>query len=492
MLWQLATNNIRRNWMQNLLGIIGVAVAAAVMTASISLGAGYPERAWVEHRTFIGADIIIYPGQLGVAYEDVGSRDTGWQWSLREDRQLNDLFFFHPRIYREGYIHPPGQMTHFDTALLPDPLAADRHHAEIVTVEPLLKIPARVMISDEGHVGTYPAPLRARNVELDHEVWDVEPYVSRGRWFEPEEEGEFVVLMQANRGINPPEQGTRPQYRPPSVDDRLVFEVPHLRGYVDGYPVWDWENTLELEMTVVGLFSFPTDMVPLVDERGAFVTDSEGRTILIQNYIDTEDVFIPEETWHRIWDRVAPAGVAPAAYQLNVTLGNMYRAREVASQLQGELPGTTVLTVPEQATISRRDRGQTAVPADVSVMLVVAMFMVAGLLLVANMYVLIMQRRKEMAVLKAVGMASGHVLGLIMIETILISVIGATLGFLAVRTVVTGVLLISEVTMAEIGMLTLRAGATVVGVSVLIASIFGLLPAYLAMKQTTMEVLRDA
>ncbi len=117
--------------------------------------------------------------------------------------------------------------------------------------------------------------------------------------------------------------------------------------------------------------------------------------------------------------------------------------------------------------------------------------LIAGLLLVANMYILVMQRRKDMAVLKAVGMSPGQVMGLIVLETAIIALIGALLGFGAVRLCVTGVLLISDVGVGEIGLLTVRTGVQVIGVSLLLALVFGSLPAYQAVRQTTMEVLRD-
>ena len=495
MLWQLAVRNVRRNWTKNLLGMIGVAIAAGVMTASLSLGGGYPEVSWREYRTLMGADIVIYPGRLGVGAEDAQvAGDTPWEWGLRGDYGLSDLLIFQPRIYEEGLISPAGETLFFE--------AGDDHlgdlPAGVAAVQPLLKLPARMVIPGiGGQQVRYPAPLRARDPGLD-EARDMSTYLDRGRWLEPGDEGSMVALAQGNRGAFPPEEGTRPGYPAPQVGDIRTLEVPALVGYDgDGYPLWNWDNVTEFDLQVVGLFSFPTGARPLRDpDTGGYVLETgpgggTGTLIMVQHHVETEDLFIPAGTWQKIWETIAPPGEVPRTYQLNVVLDDMFRAKEIAAGLQQKMPGATVRTVPEQVIIGRHQRGQSAVPADVSTLLVVAIFLVAGLLLVGDMYVLVMQRRKEMAILKAVGMASHQVMGLILIEAVLMSMIGATLGFFAVRLMVTGVYALSAVSVAEVGVMTLRTGFMVVGASVLVAGLFGLLPAYLALKQTTMEVLRD-
>ncbi len=302
-----------------------------------------------------------------------------------------------------------------------------------------------------------------------------------------------MALMQGPRGSGVPAEGTRPQYPVPGLHDSVTVQVPSLAGYADGHPVWNWDDARSIKLQVIGLFSFRVGEKPYIDEEtGSYVRDSEGKMEMVPKYLETEDIFIPEETWWAIWEEIAPEGTSPRAYQFNVVLHDMARAEQVAEDLAGGLPGSTVRSVPEQVMIGQRARGQAGVPADMSTVLLIAMFLVAGLLLVANMYVLIMQRRKEMAILKAVGMSGIQVMGLILVEVLFIGLAGALLGFTAVRLVVTGVLLVSEVTAAEIGLLTLQTGALVVGSSTLMAALFGVLPAYLAMKQTTMEVLRDA
>jgi len=493
MLWQLAVNNVRRNWSQSLLGIVGVAIAAGVLTASLSLGTGYPEGSYLEHRVFTGADVLLYPGHLGVGYEDAVVDDgSEWEWSLRRDRIFSDLRIFQPDLYEEGYIHPPDERTYFEADSLPEPLDEDRLQSEVVAVDPLLKIPANILVDGEEGEQRHQAPLRARNVAVDQKQWDVSQFVYRGRWLSKEDEGEFVALMQGPRGTASPTEGVRPTYEAPSTEDIITVEVPSLLGYSDGFPVYDWSEVKEVELEVVGLFSLPIGERPLMDEEtGGYVYDSEGRQVMTTDYLETDDIFIPSTTWEEIWDKVSPEGIAPRAYQVNLVLEDMFAAESLSESLGEEMPGTTVRTIPTQVTIGRQSRGQAAIPADVSTMLVVAMFLVAGLLLVANMYVLIMQRRKEMAVLKAIGMSGPQVMGLILIEVLFIAIIGALLGFVSVRLLVTGVLLFSEVDALQIGLLTLQTGALVVTLSTAVAVVFGVLPAYLAMKQTTMEVLRD-
>ncbi len=490
MLWHLAKRNISRNWSKYLLGILGVAVAAAVMTASLSLQTGYPENIAQPYRVFMGADLVIHPGTVGVDYNRESAEGESWEWSLRRDQELSDLWVFQPALYREGYIHPQNERASFVSDDLPSVLQTRYRPAQVVDMNPLLKMPVQVQVDGELH----PAGLRGRDVSLDKQQkdrWEISDYLEDGRWLQPQDRQSMVAMAYGYEPETPVFEGSRPSYGVLPVGREVTLRVPRLIEYNEGFPVWDWEQYHTFEVDVVGNFSFTTE----VEREDAVVAgelpEHAGALIITKRYLETDDLFIPQSTWKRIFGEIAPEGVSPRAYQVNVVLEDMFHAREVSETLGAELPGTTIRAVPDLARLGRQSRGQSVIPADVSNLVVGASFLIAGLLLVANMYLLVMQRRKDMAILKVVGMSPGQVMRLIVLESTLVSFIGGVIGFGLTRLAVTGVLSLSEVDAAEVGMLTLRTGGIVIGSSVFIALIFGLLPAYQAVRQTTMQVLRD-
>ena len=498
MLWQLAKRNVSRNWTKSVLGILGIAIAAAVMTASFSLQTGYPEGARRAYRGYIGGDVVIYPGTVGMEYhralDDDGEKV--WQWTIRRDQGLNDLSIFHPNIYDEGYVSPPDERTYFQPGELPQPLQSEHLPEQVESVQSLYKMPVQLVAGHEdGGQEVHPISLRARDVEMDHQQWErwsMADYVHQGRWFEPDDDGSLVAMAYGVRPQYPDFEGSRPQFSVPPVCEQVTIRVPRLLGYRDGFPVWDWDDPKIMNLAIVGHFAFATESRPvrqLVLEDGQ--VEQLDEPAMVQHYVETEDLFVPQSTWHKIFDKVAPSGLAPRVYQLNLVLSDMFYAKDVSEQIGQQMNDATVRTVPEQVVMGRDDRGQSVVPADVSTMVIAGSLAIAGLLLVANMYILVMQRRKDMAILKAIGMSPAGVMKLILLETMLIALIGATLGFGLVRLGITGALLLSEVTAAEIGILTLRTGVMVIGSSIILALVFGLLPAYQAVRQTTMEVLRD-
>ncbi len=490
MIWHLAKRNISRNWAQCLLGIIGVAVAAAVMTASLSLQSGYPEDAAQPYRVFMGADLVVYPGTVGVDYERLPRDRESWQWSLRKDKDLSDLWVFNPDLYREGYLHPPGDPVSFDADELPAELQPTKRPPQVKQVNPLLRMPVQLLLEGETHS----AGLRGRDTDVDMQQWsrwNLDEYLKRGRWLEPRDEGELVAMAYGRKPGTPVIEGVRPSYGVLGVDDEVTIRVPRLVKYSDDIPIWDWQQTKEFDLIIVGTFALPTDVHREDAARAGEFPEHSGELIITQHYLETDDIFIPAETWRQIFDEIAPSDTRLRSYQMNVILQDIFTARNVSEQLAAEMPDSTVRTVPDMAMLGRAGRGQSVIPADVSTMVVLGSFFIAGMLLVANMYLMVMQRRKDMAVLKAVGMSPGQVMRLILLETTMFSALGGLIGFSLTRLAVTGVLSLSEVSSAEIALLTARTGGIVVGSSVLLALIFGLLPAYQAVRQTTMEVLRE-
>jgi ABC-type antimicrobial peptide transport system permease subunit len=87
-------------------------------------------------------------------------------------------------------------------------------------------------------------------------------------------------------------------------------------------------------------------------------------------------------------------------------------------------------------------------------------------------------------------MSSRELILLVLLETLAVGIVGGLLGFVPVRLLVSGMLYLSDATLLEALRLTLSAAGTVLGLTVGCSLLFGLFPAWMAARSTTMEVLR--
>jgi len=111
---------------------------------------------------------------------------------------------------------------------------------------------------------------------------------------------------------------------------------------------------------------------------------------------------------------------------------------------------------------------------------------------VANMYILVTQRRREIGVLKALGAASRDILALFLTETLGYSLAGSLLGFLTVRLITLASIFASSASLVEGALLTLQTAGAVVGLTVGISLVFGFLPAWEAARTPSASLLGDA
>lgn len=502
---RLAWTNTKRNWIRSLLVIAGMAAAAFIMTASQSLTEGHMSWAFGMYRAFMGGDLVIYPLEMVVDRPVEESPEATWVWESWDRPWVNSLASFHPSIAREGFIRPAGSpVSHFELDDLPQVL---RDHPEVAEVEPYLVQPA-LLTDGAGH--SHWAPLRGLRVDSGRaRGW--EDLITLGRFFSEEEEAEsrMVALVNAARPAYHPTELER-SYAVPPLFEFIEVEVPRLVGWQDGFPVHDFGDTQTFRLRVVGYFALETHQDSILDGDGTPVRGAVDQVVYFPHFWNTPEIVIPEQAWHQIFEETS-SGQSPRTYQIGVTVEDTLRARVVAEEIARELPGTTVTTVGDQAQGGdlRTRRVSSAVPQeqaerlmaraesalqpvaspDVSSLMAGLSFLLAGCLVVANAHILVMNRRKELGILRAVGMSGGEVLILILMELGALSLIGALLGFSMVSLLVGIGLLASGAGFTYTLMTSAALGARVVGSALLVSIVFGLWPALRAVRSTTMEVL---
>lgn len=478
--------------------ILSMMVASAMMTLTLALSSGYAAGVDLPWRQLVGADILIYPNRF--VFAGGAGAGASWQWRRINPDQPTDALLFHPGL-AAGYLSPSGAPpAYFDLQALPAALTT----AEGVSGLAPARLLGAFLVTDDGTTTRTPVTLRGRDMAADAGQYDIPDAVRGGRYFRPSQDGEWVAL------VNGPGLGALA----PKVGGRLVLEVPTVRGQgPDGAPILDYTQPKPFYFLVYGETRLSLGTVRLrIDLPAEQAADYEraGPAPAWPVFVDTPEVWVPSGTFDKIYEEVAGQ---PFRYtrQLCVRTTDMFVAKRVAAELASLLPENTVLTVPQEVSLSgiRYDASLTnldpmtvkvrrtyyersTVTLDVKAELAVVAFIVAGLLIVANMYILVTQRRREIGILKAIGAAGRDVLVLFLVETLGYALAGSLLGFGGIRLLTLLSLFSSPASLVEGALLTLKALGAVAGLTVTIALVFGFLPAWEAARTPSATLLGDS
>jgi putative ABC transport system permease protein len=109
----------------------------------------------------------------------------------------------------------------------------------------------------------------------------------------------------------------------------------------------------------------------------------------------------------------------------------------------------------------------------------------------ANILIMVTERKREMAILKAIGAMGKNIIAMVLAEAVMVTFLGGSLGFLLVE--VQSIL--NQITNRNPFFVILsnvmRSYGIVVGSTAIIAIFFGLLPAIKSASMSVMGVLRD-
>jgi hypothetical protein len=289
----------------------------------------------------------------------------------------------------------------------------------------------------------------------------------------------------------------------------LVLLVPRYIGLLAGLPQYDFTHTTAVPVYVAGNYRLETGVeASLYNSRHALQTDAEGRTIRVPVYWDRAEVFFWVSDTRRIFSFLDGGDPGlPPAYQLGVDVENVFYTRSVAERLQQLLTDRTVLPVARQVELmahrvraveqddgslryERTPSRHAVLPANLYPAFVGLAFLLAGMLLMANMNILVTERRVDLGILRSLGMSSGEIIALILSETTIISLTGAGLGLVLFLPLLVLLLVNTDVGVQVLaGELLLGYGA-VLAAAVLVGIVFGAFPAWRAARETVAELLR--
>ena len=472
MLLRLAFANVWRRLGRSMLTLIAMSVAAAVLTAGMSLSQGTTRTAFLEYRQYYEGDILVMaPGFLGAAPVNPSS-EIPIAERILQDSGFSQLLKFYPDFGRSGYL---AEEHWRHVSISDDRIAQINNHPLITAVSPHLTMP--VFIGGvRFDLRPLPQAWRAQALEVDDTLLDSElPLVLNA----------YPALQSAL-----------------ALGEKIRLALPVFKMDLDGLVYADYSRPFSVyETTVAARVAWPTRELTWNTEGGE--TQSE------QGYVHSGEIYVPYDAWQLLWNRHT-AGVRYPVTSLRLTLKNMSQINVVAAELQAVHADLAVFPVPTLARHVERhgllDRFYRApselwapdasginphVPLEFGMISSFLLYLNAGMLLASQMLAAISSRRQEIGVLKAIGGRNREVVGMILLEALILAFLGAALGFGVVRLAGIHQAATNRLGFWFIVVSTLREALGVIGLTGVISLVFGALPAWRVARLTVMDVFRN-
>lgn len=530
MFMRLGITNSIRQLGRNMVVLVAMILSAVSLTSALSFSQSNTNQSYQNYRRLLGGEILVSPvrwtGQLAT---DIATTNTVLEPIRLQRTGLSWLEAYYPELYDDGFLADSGYEVRqtIPAALLEQLVAepgisgyhlqyqfpasltnasADKDRYLRVTVLPLPE-PERLHFEaqEDGSVlSDFPTsrPFALVNSYLKtpdsvvqrlaatltdsmviHEGEEVVPTPEqlldrKLRW------GHYLALEE----IDLPQKGELARLR-----------IPELRPAVPGGELMpDYSQVFFIDVPTYSQVAVPTRTATHVNQMGYAQTETA--------YLHGGYVWLPQALWQELWSR-ASGGACPVVSNLALRVDNMDQLEQVVGVLQAKYPQFTFVSIAQFA--KRVEKGMIidrfyrlphrlakpsevplGVPMNVGKVMGILFYLVAGMLIASRILTGAAARRLEIGVLKALGARRKDIAAMVLVESLLITVLGTSIGFILVR--IGGVIMEVGNNLPWTTVLSRTAGeyGIVVGTASLISLLFTLLPAWRMSNLTVMGVLR--
>ncbi len=526
---RLGLINSLRQLGRSLLVLIAMTLSAISLTSALSYSQVSTRDSYQFYRTLLGGEILVSPVRwAGQQLSDI-TADTGLKPIRLQKTGLSWLEAYYPELYRDGFLGVEGQRT---SQVIPAMMLNELLHQPGISGYSLQhQLPASMTnafsLKDRyTNVTVLPLPEPARLAELLNT--DVSLYlelIERGQPFALVnthlEVDQQVIVEIAATILDSEVSSTSEEVRPtpeqiyqrklvrarqkaraameiPSRDQVARLQIPLLTSLSNGDYLPDYSQTFEIEVPVVNNVSIVTRSITYQNEQ--------GDTMVERGYLHGGYVWLPQDLWIQLWQQASSGGNLPLN-NLVLQVENMDLLARTVGTLQAKYPQFTFVSVADFAyrmengeiidrfynvpsTWYRPGETRLAVPIDLSKLMGVLFYLIAGMLIASRMLTGSTARRQEIGVLKALGARRKDIVAMAISESLVVTLIGASAGFLLVRMGGVIIELGNNVPWMTVLARTWAEYAQVVGLASLVSLLFSLLPALQMSNLTVMGVLR--
>ena len=466
MFFYLGLKNAWRNRGRTALGMVSMVMAALIFLSSNTLSKGYPAAAFFATRQLLGGDILLIPSKDAISREDIARGDYTWVFRKKTYDSPSLTMGFEPSSYSYGTIG--GVLTEQAQVEKATQL---RQALELLQRDTTIKSAAirqslpflAVLPPEKGS----PAPqtfgygfLDARDVQQDLDTWHIETMVSSGRYLDPSDRGMVGVACGGWAGL------------PLLTGSTVKLYIPKFTGKSaeDGTPYLDYESAAPADVLIKGQVSF-----------------YEGSGSALRTMSEPV-VFVSQSTLSALQASGYPEG--STCWGISVTVKDMSQLENIASGLRRQFPDFTVIAASAlESAAAYRTGLSTGIPMDMRRVTQAMAFLTAALLSATNLTVLMLSRKNEIGILRALGATRLNIGIMVLTECVWIALLGSLAGSIIAQPAIIWQLLSNR---AAAHVLIEEAGggmARAVGFSVASAIIFGFLPIARALCITPDEVL---
>jgi len=567
--------NAMRNLGRSLMSVLVMAIAAFMMTSSLSVGEGYTTQRAAEYRAFLGGDVLVYPGWTWPTQTDLADLKTGAPGlSVLSPTFGSPLRYFHPNYYTSGYLTGDAGQPSPDYSFFPSRQERDEVLAAISGVPgvagiyafssvpvvdgriaatfsngltmisenlPLSGFSVRAcppnLLADAGAdtppelrpaLGT-PNPPRTVTVDrglgqtlLEFMTWETGVVPSGGRQLSSADGDALVAVVNRRAVIARCDLAAKDISYPLDQQGqsvRLVLPTIVQGSSPDQAPYFDYGKTIAVEVRIVGTY----DVLSRLYSR----KPGPSVTIYEQLFLEAPELLMPQAGFDRLLALMGlPAGGQPPTGALTLRLENQAKAVEVVAALRAAVPGLSAVSVADEAAyanlrgqpervyelapagsigVTRRRTGgrlwaipsspfpplgQPTVPADTGNLFAVLLFAFAGLVAAGNATLLVLSRRTEFAILKAIGLRGFEVGFTVMVEVVTLATAGLLVGFTAGEIMALPIILTNSLDLPAVVRAIGQDLGVVAPVTLGCAIVFSLAPMAKTLSITVAEVMR--
>lgn len=449
----LGLKNAWRNRGRTALGVISMAVAAVIFMSGSTLSRGYPAGAYWEARQLVGGEILMLPEKITLSTDTLATGEYTWKFEKRSYDKPNLLMGFDSSPYRYGFMRgvPSGGEEESVLPRIHEVAAELRAESFVAGAMVREALPFLRQTQDKDALYYYEYGfVEPRDVVSDKERYKIEEALTSG-WDRYLNEGEMMT-------------GVECLWQNLSAFGDLLFPSMSEAGY-------DYENSVAIRLDIVGEVSFrgPNPALPAYANPVVFVTPETFSAL-------KEATGVPDSmtTWG-----------------ISVSVDNMADLESYIALLRRKYPDFTVYGIPQlAAAASNRESVASGVPMDMRRVTEALSFMVAALLSATNLSILMLARKNEIGILRALGATRWNITCMVLSESLWIAFLGSLIGSLLTQPAVLYQLMSNRLpSQTVISTVGVNLGKSL-GFSLCAAVLFGFLPVAKALRVTPAQVMR--
>ncbi len=524
---RLGIVNSLRQIGRSLLVLMAMVLAAMSLTSGLSFGQGEMNNSYQFYRGLIGGEILVAPVRWAGQQVDDATGNTALEYQRLQKTGLSWLEAYYPELYDQGFLSNPAftQTQHFQRkdleALAKQPgingasvhpwfIAEARNQSlnsdKLVSLT-VMPLPELSRITDDSNqvVQQYlresGAPVILINSHMnvpDNLLEQVAQTIRDDEVSSPFEEVQPTPDEIYQRKLTAARRRILEELYLPKDKDIAEVTVPRYQfsdtiGYV---PDFSAAKVYELQMK--SGMRIPTRTLMWMGPMGPL-----SETLFLHGAY----AWVPQDMWNRMWED-ASGGSEHPMYNVSLQVEDMSQLEITTMQLRKQFPQFTFVSVADLAgrlegagllekayrapsyVFNPDSSGGLALPVSLGPVMGMLFYLIAGMLIASRMLTGAAARRLEVGVLKALGARKRDVVVMALTETMLVTIIGTSIGFVLVRMGGVAMEISNGSPWSAILAGTVAEYLLVLGVASLTSLFFALMPAVRMANLTVMGVLR--